>query len=65
MAFKKLSEVIDAQAPLPKRVTEEAKIVTQKAKQNFRGSVRAYLSKFYTDDEYENRRKRVMSTPLP
>jgi len=65
MSFKNLNDVIDAPAPIPSNITDKTKEVTQAESHRFRGSVRIALGKFYTDEEYEARRKRILNTPLP
>ena len=65
MDLKNLSDIIDAKLPLPDKITEKTKEVTRKESHRFRGSVRICLGKFYTTKEFEDRRKRVINTPLP
>ena len=48
-----------------KKVTSKTRANTISESNRFRGSVRIALGRFYTDDEYEKRRKRILNTPLP
>jgi hypothetical protein len=57
--------VIDMSPPLPKKVTSKTREHTVKESHRFRGSVRITYGKFYTDEEFESRRKRVLNTSLP
>ena len=60
-----IRSVIDVPLPTPKKVTAKSKELTIKESHRFRGSVRITCGKFYTDEEFESRRKRILSTPLP
>ena len=60
-----VKEIIGASPPLPKKVTQKSRAHTIKESHRFRGSVRIGCGKFYTDDEFEARRKKILSTPLP
>jgi len=60
-----IRSVIDVPLPVPKKVTAKSKEHTIKESHRFRGSVRIACGKFYTDEEFESRRKRILSTPLP
>lgn len=57
--------ILDTSPPLPKKVTQKSKEHTIKESRRFRGSVRIGCGKFYTDDEFEAHRKKILSTPLP
>ena len=46
-------------------VTDLAKETTREATSRFRGSVRMSTGRFWTDAEYEKRRRKVLNTPLP
>ncbi|MEW6236124.1 MAG: hypothetical protein AB1656_12120 [Candidatus Omnitrophota bacterium] len=46
-------------------VTEKTKEITLRESTRYRGSVRISTGRFWTDEEYEERRKRILDTPLP
>jgi hypothetical protein len=57
--------VLNRSLPIPRRITNETRKQTKKESHRFRGSVRISNGNFYTDDEYENQRQRILNTPLP
>lgn len=62
---KSLKSVIDRSPPVPKKVTKKTREKTMIEADRFRGSVRISSGKFYTDEEFEDRKRRVFNTPLP
>jgi len=46
------------------KVDENARELTKSLANRFRGGVRISLGKFYTDEEWESRRKKILNTPL-
>jgi hypothetical protein len=65
MGPKELQDIIDAPVPLPDEITEETRALTKSEAERHRGSVRVHLGKFYTTQEYEARKRRVLDAPLP
>lgn len=47
------------------KINEETREMTKSLAHRFRGGVRISLGKFYTDEEFEKRRKKILNTPLP
>jgi len=47
------------------RIDENARELTKRLANRFRGGVRISMGKFYTDEEWERRREKILSTPLP
>ena len=57
-------DVVDVDFPHEKPLSREG-LQTVPDRCSPRGSVRAYLKKILTIDEFEKRRKRVLLSPLP
>ena len=57
--------LFDKDLPLAGPITRRAIEITRKRKMSFRGSMRVSTGRIWTDEEYEARRRRVLSTPLP
>lgn len=63
--LKKWKEVVHLDFP-PLRVTEKLREnMIKYARRHSVGDARLAMGRFYTDAEYEARRKRILSTPLP
>jgi len=58
-------DVIDRPWPPMVDVTEATRQMTMKNATRFRGSVRLACGRIWTADEYEKRRQRILSKPLP
>ncbi len=58
-------KIIDKEFPMPRAITERARRVTLRNAHRFRGSVRITCGRFYTDEEYEAKRERILAKPLP
>jgi hypothetical protein len=66
--IKKMSgwrAVIEKDMPEQPKITEEIRQQTIAHSDRFRGSVRLSTGRFWTDEEYQERRKKVLNTPLP
>jgi len=46
-------------------ITQKTKETTLRESTRYRGNVRISTGRFWTDEEYEERRKRILNTPLP
>ncbi len=46
-------------------ITKETVQYTLENAARFRGSVRSSLGRIWTDEDYEERRNRILNTPLP
>ena len=62
MQWKKL---IDTDLPPMGPITDVSRENTKRYAAKYRGSVRISLGRFPTDEEYENHRKKSLTTPLP
>jgi hypothetical protein len=58
-------EVINRNMPEQPAITEDIRRHTIEHSARFRGSVRLSTGAFWTDEEYEREREKVLSTPLP
>ncbi|MDY6904104.1 MAG: hypothetical protein SWH61_05395 [Thermodesulfobacteriota bacterium] len=58
-------DVFTRELPVPEVITEKTKDATRKNALRFRGSVRISTGRFFTTKEYEERRRRILNTPLP
>ena len=58
-------ELINVDFPEAPHITEEARELTKRESNRFRGSVRMSLGEFWTEEEYEQFREKVLNTPLP
>ncbi|ODS36388.1 hypothetical protein BEH94_12070 [Candidatus Altiarchaeales archaeon WOR_SM1_SCG] len=47
------------------KIDEHARELTKCLANRFRGGVRISTGRFYTEEEWENKRNKVLSTPLP
>lgn len=65
MPVKEWFEVIDTDLARHVPITEKTRELAKEEAFRFRGSVRVSTGRFSTDAEYEERKQRVMSTPLP
>lgn len=65
MPFKSPEEVFNAELPLPKRITKKAVELSKKLVSRFGGNARLATGRIFTDEEYEEWRKKVLSKPLP
>ncbi len=59
------TEVVDEDLPASCPITQRTREMTKEYSGRFRGSVRVSTGRFWTDQEYEEYRKRILSTPLP
>lgn len=57
-------DLIDVDLPDYGPITQKTIEETQKGGSRSRGSVRVSMGKVWTDKEYEQRRNRVLNTPL-
>ena len=64
MAYK-WESVIDREVPTSGKITDEIRKTVVAQAERYRGSVRIATGHFYTDEEYELRRRTVRSTPMP
>ncbi len=62
---KGLKNIIESAYPDFTPVTNATKRINEKNSSRFRGSVRMSTGRFYTDADYEAKRKIILSTPLP
>jgi len=65
MGLKKWYEVIEEDFPDFGPVTEETVENTMEMSRRYGGPVRFATGRIWTDEAYEKRRERVLSTPLP
>jgi len=65
MVLKDWREVINTDWPEQGPVTQETVRAIQYQAQRYGGTVRESTGRIWTDEAYETRRKRVLSTPLP
>lgn len=47
------------------KIDENTREIAKKLSHRYRGSVRMSTGLFYTDTEWEEKRKRILNTPLP
>lgn len=60
-----ISELIDKDFPNFQPVTENIREVVKVNSMRHRGSVRICNGLFWTEEEYQSRRDKVLATPLP
>ena len=65
MPLRDWSESIDIDLAARQPITEKTREVARKAAGRFRGSVRVSMGRFYTDEEFEAKRKRYSADNLP
>lgn len=58
-------DVVDKELPDTSVITSEMREDTIDNSSRFRGSVRLAMGLFFTTEEYERKRKRILETPLP
>jgi hypothetical protein len=58
-------DLIDVDPPKDTPITEETREQAQKEACRYRGSVRISTGRFYTDQEYKEKREKILNTPLP
>jgi len=59
------TEVVDRDMPDTSIITSEMRSDTIENTGRFRGSVRLAMGLFFTTEDYERKRKRILETPLP
>ena len=60
-----LIKLINADFPDMKPITKNTKKDVINNSSSYRGSVRLSTGRFFTDSEYQNKKKKVLNTPLP
>ncbi len=65
MKFKNWRDVIKADWPELGPIIDETVEHTQRYASRYSSAVREATGRIWTDEAYESRRKRVLSTPLP
>jgi hypothetical protein len=59
------NEIVSRDMPEQPAITKSVRSETLKEASRFRGSVRLVTGTFWTDEEYQSERTKVLSTPLP
>jgi hypothetical protein len=58
-------DIVDRPMPEQPRITEKIRSETLKESARFKGGVRLATGRFWTDEEYERARNKVLTAPLP
>ncbi len=61
----KFIKLINTDFPDMKPITENTKKDVINNSNSYRGSVRLSTGRFFTDSEYQKKKEKVLSTPLP
>lgn len=66
ITYKIPIKCLTTELPIFTCITEKVRqSIVNYAKSHSIGNVRIYMGRFYTDQEYEQRRQRILNTPLP
>ncbi len=65
MAEGRRTDPLDKKIPDRGPITKEVVDCILKEASRFRGGVRLSIGRIWTNKEYDERRKRILSTPLP